>query len=67
MYPDIQSRPNIPYQYLSPQHLLFDMVYNPTETEFLKLGKLNGAKVKNGLEMLQIQAEENWKIWNSNY
>ncbi|MCW3085358.1 MAG: Shikimate dehydrogenase [Bacteroidetes bacterium] len=62
-FPDINSAPEIPYQYLSPSHLLYDLVYNPAETEFLKRGKLQGAATVNGLSMLQQQAEEAWRIW----
>ena len=64
MYPEVDSFPPIPYQYITPGHLLFDLVYNPGETEFLKKGKAMQAEVKNGLEMLYFQAEEAWEIWN---
>jgi shikimate dehydrogenase len=64
-YPNINDAPNIPYQHINNQHLLFDLIYNPTETQFLKLGKSNGATVKNGYEMLELQAEKSWEIWNS--
>lgn len=63
-YPKIEDCPNIPYQYLTPQHYLFDLVYNPPKTKFLALGEAQGATIKNGMDMLTIQAEENWKIWN---
>jgi len=63
-YPDIESFPNIPYQYLTSKHYLFDLVYNPTITAFMQKGMQQNAFVKNGYEMLAIQAEENWKIWN---
>ena len=63
MFPDEDNKPEIPYQYLSKDHLLFDLVYRPAETKFLKEGKSRGSTVKNGYEMLVIQAEENWKIW----
>ena len=63
-YPKIESFPNIPYKYLNKKHLLFDVIYNPKETKFLTYGKLQGACIKNGLEMLKIQAEESWNIWN---
>ena len=56
--------PKIPYENLNSTHLLFDLIYNPSETKFLKYGKAKGATIKNGLEMLQIQAEESWNIWN---
>lgn len=64
-YPDIYDSPDIPYHLLKPADYLFDLVYNPSETEFLKKGKLAGCKVKNGLEMLELQAEKSWEIWNS--
>ncbi len=63
-YPDIESFPNIPYQYLTSKHYLFDLVYNPTITAFMQKGLQQNAFVKNGYDMLVIQAEENWKIWN---
>ena len=63
-FPDINSSPDIPYQYLTTDHLLYDLVYNPAETSFLKQGKAMGATVKNGEEMLALQAIEAWDIWN---
>jgi len=57
--------PDLPYQYLTPGHLLFDLVYNPQETQFLIIGKEKGSQVKNGLEMLYLQAEKSWEIWSS--
>jgi len=65
-YPNSEEYPDIPYQYLTPQHYLFDVVYNPPLTKFLNLGKQQKAITKNGSDMLKIQAEENWKIWNTN-
>ncbi len=64
MYPKTDSCPDIPYEALTQEHLLYDLVYNPEETLFLKKGKEKGAKTKNGLEMLHLQAEEAWRIWN---
>ncbi len=64
MFPAIDNCPDIPYDFLTPDHYLFDLVYNPAETLFLKRGIEKGAQVKNGGEMLIIQAEESWKIWN---
>lgn len=64
MFPDISSMPKIPYKYLTPDHLLYDLVYNPGETRFLAMGKRYGAQIKNGLEMLHLQAEASWDIWN---
>lgn len=63
MYPDVTQFPDIPYQFISSSHLLYDLVYNPTETVFLKKGKEQGASTVNGLSMLQQQAEEAWRIW----
>lgn len=63
-YPKTDEAPYIPYEYLSPQHLLYDLVYNPSETKFLKLGRENGAVVKNGEEMLVLQAIAAWEIWS---
>ncbi len=65
MYPNTNQSPSLPYQYLTNKNILFDLVYNPIETEFLKKGKRQGATTINGIEMLQIQAEESWKIWNN--
>lgn len=64
MYPNIDSAPDIPYQFITTNHLLFDLVYNPEKTLFLQKGEKNGAVIKNGFEMLVLQAEENWRIWN---
>ena len=57
--------PNIPYQYLNDNHLLYDLIYNPSQTIFLKKGQLQGAQIKNGLEMLELQAEKSWEIWRN--
>lgn len=65
MYPKVEDKPNIPYEALSPDHLLMDLIYNPEETAFLRAGKAQGAQTLNGAEMLRVQAEEAWKIWNS--
>lgn len=64
-HPTIENSPNIPYQFLSSKHLLFDLIYNPSETKFLREGRNQGAIIKNGLEMLELQAEKSWEIWNS--
>tara|TARA_B110000046_G_scaffold182926_1_gene217956 strand:+ start:28589 stop:29347 length:759 start_codon:yes stop_codon:yes gene_type:complete len=63
--PDIDKCPNIPYKYLTEKHLLFDLIYNPEVTAFLFKGKEKGATIKNGYEMLELQAEESWRIWNN--
>ena len=65
MIPEIKNYPQIPYESLTKKHLLFDLIYNPKETLFLKYGRANKACTKNGLEMLQIQAETSWNIWNT--
>ncbi len=64
-YPQVDSAPPILYEALTEQHYLYDLVYNPAETIFLKHGKEAGAKIKNGYEMLVLQAEVAWQIWNS--
>ena len=63
MYPDTVSLPDLPYRYLSEQHLLYDLIYNPSLTSFLKEGKKFAAGIMNGLQMLKNQAEESWRIW----
>ena len=63
-YPNPSGFPKIPYEYLNENYLLFDLIYNPIETKFLAYGKARNTQTKSGLEMLQIQAEESWKIWN---
>lgn len=63
-YPNIDNAPDIPYNFISKKHILFDLIYNPSETTFLKNGKLKGAKIINGYDMLVFQAEKAWKIWN---
>lgn len=64
-YPNVDEAPPIPYTYLSPRHLLFDLVYNPAKTKFLQNGEAQGARIANGHEMLVLQAEESWRIWNA--
>ncbi|MDR2775135.1 MAG: shikimate dehydrogenase [Tannerella sp.] len=65
MYPKSDICPNIPYRYITPGHIMYDLLYNPDETLFMKKGKDRGAVVKNGLEMLLLQAFASWEIWNS--
>ena len=60
----VDACPDIPYQLLTDRHLLYDLVYNPQETLFLKRGAEHGAAVKNGLEMLHLQALASWRFWN---
>ncbi len=64
MYPDIDSCPDLPYGALGEKNMLYDVIYNPDRTLFMKRGEERGATVKNGLEMLLLQAFANWKIWN---
>lgn len=62
--PVINACPDLPYQYLHSGHLLYDLIYNPDKTLFLQKGELQRATIKNGYEMLLIQAAESWRIWN---
>ena len=63
-FPAIDEKPDIPYQHLTKAHLLFDLIYNPEKTRFLELGEIKGATIQNGHEMLVLQAEKSWEIWN---
>lgn len=63
-YPSVETCPDLPYEAIGPQHLLYDLVYNPAKTLFLQKGEERGARIKNGEEMLILQAEESWRIWN---
>ena len=65
MFPNVNEAPPIAYDAITAQHHLYDLVYNPTETLFMKNGLAKGATVQNGLAMLHIQAEESWAIWNA--
>jgi len=64
-HPNVDQCPKIPYHYISKEHVLFDLVYNPRVTEFMKRGFTQGASVTNGLKMLEQQALKAWSIWNS--
>lgn len=64
MYPAVDTCPDLPYGALGPQHILYDLVYNPEETLFLEKGRQQGATVKNGYDMLIAQADAGWAIWN---
>lgn len=64
-FPRTNEAPEIPYEFITQRHLTYDLIYNPHETQFLKKCGRQGAMTKNGMEMLEIQAEEAWKIWNS--
>ena len=65
MYPNVDQAPSLPYDAITKQHHLYDLTYNPAETLFMKKGLAQGASVQNGLNMLHIQAEESWRIWNT--
>ncbi len=64
-YPKVDAKPSLPYDAVSAQHLLYDLIYNPAETQFLLEGKNRGATIKNGYEMLVRQAEASWDIWQN--
>jgi shikimate dehydrogenase len=64
MYPNVENDPPLPYSYLTPEHFLYDVIYNPAQTKFLRQGAERGAVTLNGHEMLIRQAEESWAIWN---
>lgn len=63
-FPNITDSPEIPYEAITKDHLLYDLIYNPAETQFLKNGKVRGATICNGQNMLELQAEKAWSIWN---
>ena len=65
MYPKVEACPDIPFQHITPDHLLYDLIYNPQETLFLQKGKAQGAVTINGLNMLKLQADKAWEIWHS--
>lgn len=67
MYPHIEECPELPYEAMDNKNLLYDLIYNPDETLFMKKGAEHGATVKNGLEMLLLQAFANWKFWNGDF
>ncbi|GGD57413.1 shikimate dehydrogenase family protein [Muriicola marianensis] len=62
-FPRVEEKPEIPYEYLTADHLLFDLVYNPEKTAFMKAGEQRGATTSNGLAMLEFQAQKAWEIW----
>ena len=63
-FPDVNTCPDIPYDGLTANHILYDLIYNPEETKFLQLGKSQNTVTINGLKMLELQAEKSWEIWN---
>lgn len=64
-FPDVHKFPNIPYEYITKDHVAFDLTYNPRETQFMKKSKAQGARVSNGLKMLEYQAKKSFAIWKS--
>ncbi|HEU5053086.1 MAG TPA: hypothetical protein VFT78_08230 [Hanamia sp.] len=64
-FPRVDECPPLPYEQITNQHYFFDLIYNPAKTLFLSLAENNGATIENGAKMLEIQAEESWKIWNA--
>ncbi len=64
-FPNIEAKPDVPYEFLTSKHLLFDLIYNPEKTAFLLSGEQRGAIICNGAKMLELQAEKAWQIWNS--
>lgn len=65
MSPNTESMPPIEYEMLGPDHFVYDLIYNPARTMFLQKAEMRGSSIKNGLEMLHVQAEKSWKIWNN--
>ncbi len=64
-FPEIDAKPDLPYEFLTSKHLLYDLIYNPEKTAFLKMGEKAGAIISNGSSMLAYQADRSWVIWNS--
>jgi shikimate dehydrogenase len=67
MYPQVTEAPPLPYDLITPKHFLFDLIYNPAKTLFLRKGEANGATIENGYSMLVYQAEESWSVWNGQW
>lgn len=65
MYPKVNEAPNIPYELLDEHFYLYDLIYNPGKSLFLEKGEVYGTRIKNGLEMLKLQADKSWEIWNN--
>ena len=64
-FPNIKKKIDIPYHLINKDHTCYDLVYNPNKSSFLSKCEIQGASIKNGLEMLELQAEASWNIWNS--
>ena len=65
MSPNTETMPPIDFEHIGPEHYVYDLIYNPARTMFLQKAEMRGATIKNGLEMLHVQAEKSWKIWNN--
>jgi len=65
MSPNTETMPNIDFEHIGPDHFVYDLIYNPARTMFLQKAEMRGATIKNGLEMLHVQAEKSWVIWNN--
>jgi shikimate dehydrogenase len=65
MHPNTESMPPIEFDQIGPKHFVYDLIYNPARTQFLQKAEIRGATIKNGLEMLHVQAEKSWQIWNN--
>ena len=65
MTPNTETMPPIDFEHIGPEHYVYDLIYNPARTMFLQKAEMCGATIKNGLEMLHVQAEKSWKIWNN--
>jgi shikimate dehydrogenase len=65
MSPNTETMPPLDYEHLGPEHFVYDLIYNPARTMFLQKAEMRGSNIKNGLEMLHVQAEKSWKIWNN--
>ncbi len=65
MFPNVEEHPDIPYEAITSNHFAIDLIYNPSETAFLRKCSLAGAAIKNGQEMLEFQADKSWEIWNA--
>jgi len=63
-FPDNEDKPDLPYEHITREHILYDLVYNPSNTMFMKMGKIKDARVTNGYQMLVHQAEKSWELWN---
>ena len=65
MSPNTETMPSIDFEHIGPDHFVYDLIYNPARTMFLQKAEMRGATIKNGLEMLHVQAEKSWMIWNN--